>query len=151
MTEQSTDDSTMSEAELETEELTTPRPELGDYQPAEGREIATLAAEKADDKKADDIKIFDVQGISQLADYLVLCSGQTSIKVRAIAQNVEDELTKAGHKLYGMEGMSDGLWVLLDFGTTIVHVMREQEREFYNLERLWSIARVENWTPAAKP
>lgn len=116
---------------------------------SDGRALVEAAAAKADEKKGDDIKIFDVQGVSVLADYYLLCSGQTSIKVRAIAQFVEEELTKAGHKLYGAEGMSDGLWVLLDFGTVIVHVMRTQEREFYNLERLWSQGRVEDWAPAA--
>ncbi|HEY9722978.1 MAG TPA: ribosome silencing factor [Oscillatoriaceae cyanobacterium] len=113
------------------------------------RAIVEMAAAKADDKKADQIKILDVEGISMLADYFLVCSGQTSIKVRAIAQFVEEELTNAGHKLYGMEGLADGVWVLLDFGTVIVHVMREKEREFYNLERLWAQGRVENYEPAA--
>lgn len=113
------------------------------------RTMVELAAEKADEKKADEIKILDVQGVSLLADYFLLCSGQTSIKVRAIAQHVEEELTKAGYKLHGMEGMQDGIWVLMDFGTLIVHVMRTQEREFYNLERLWSQGRVEEWNPQA--
>ena len=115
----------------------------------EGRRIIDMAAAKADDKKADDIKIIDVTGISMLADYYLVCSGQTSIKVRAIAQHIEEELTNAGHRLYGIEGMQDGLWVLLDFGTAIVHVMRQQEREFYNLERLWSQGKVETWQPQA--
>lgn len=114
----------------------------------EGRRIINMAAAKADDKKADDIKIIDVTGVSQLADYYLVCSGQTSVKVRAIAQHIEEELTNAGHRLYGIEGMSDGLWVLLDFGTAIVHVMREQEREFYNLERLWSTGKAESYRPA---
>lgn len=115
----------------------------------EGRALVELAAKLADEKKGDEIKIFDVEGVSLLADFYLLCSGQTSIKVKAIAQFIEEELTKAGHTLYGSEGMSDGLWVLLDFGTVIVHVMRTQEREFYNLERLWSQARVESWAPTA--
>jgi ribosome-associated protein len=115
----------------------------------EGRRIVEMAAAKADDKKADDIKLIDVTGVSQLADYYMICSGQTSVKVRAIAQHVEEELTNAGFRLYGIEGMSDGLWVLLDFGTCIVHLMRTQEREFYNLERLWSQGKVESYQPAA--
>ena len=115
----------------------------------DGRSLVEAAAAKADEKKADDIRILDVEGISSLADFYMLCSGQTTIKVRAIAQFVEEELTNAGHKLYGAEGMSDGLWVLLDFGTVIVHVMRTQEREFYNLERLWSQGRNEAWAPPA--
>ncbi|MFN3429516.1 MAG: ribosome silencing factor [Candidatus Sericytochromatia bacterium] len=114
----------------------------------EGRRIVDMAAAKADDKKADDIKIIDVTGISMLADFYLVCSGQTSVKVRAIAQHVEEELTNAGHRLYGIEGMSDGLWVLLDFGVCIVHVMRQQEREFYNLERLWATGKVETFQSA---
>lgn len=114
----------------------------------QARRIIEMAAAKADDKKADDIKIIDVTGVSQLADFYLVCSGQTSVKVRAIAQHIEEELTNAGNRLYGIEGMSDGLWVLLDFGTAIVHVMREQEREFYNLERLWSTGKSESYQPA---
>ncbi|MDB5100007.1 MAG: ribosome silencing factor [Cyanobacteria bacterium RYN_339] len=115
---------------------------------SDGRALVELAASKADDKKGDEIMIFDVQGVSTLADFYLLCSGQTNIKVRAVAQFIEEELTNAGHKLYGMEGMADGLWVLLDFGTVIVHIMRTQEREFYNLERLWNQGMIEKWAPA---
>jgi ribosome-associated protein len=112
------------------------------------RALVELAAHKADDKKADDIVIVDMHGVSLLADYFLLCSGQTSIKVRAVASHIEEELTKAGYHLYGQEGMADGLWVLLDFGTVIVHVMRDKEREFYNLERLWGQGRQEHWASA---
>lgn len=110
-----------------------------------------MAAAKAEDKKADDIKLFDLNGISLIADRVLLCSGQTTVKVRAIAQYVEEELTKAGYTLYGSEGWSDAVWVLLDFGTVIVHVLRTEEREFYNLERLWSQAPVAAWAPATNP
>lgn len=112
------------------------------------RLIVDLAADKADDKKAEDIKIIDVTGVSMLADFYLICSGQTSVKTRAIAQNIEEELTNAGHRLYGIEGLRDGLWVLLDFGSVIVHVMRTEEREFYNLERLWSAGKVETFQPS---
>lgn len=110
--------------------------------------LIEMAANKADDKKADDIKLFDLNGISLIADRVLLCSGQTTVKVRAVAQHVEEELTKAGYTLYGSEGWSDSVWVLLDFGTVIVHVLRTQEREFYNLERLWSQAPSVSWEPA---
>lgn len=115
---------------------------------AASRALVELAANKADDKKADDIKIFDLQGVSLLADYILLCSGQTTVKTKAIAQYVEEELTKAGHTLHGSEGWTEAVWILLDFGTLIVHVMRDKEREYYNLERLWSQGHVESWTPA---
>lgn len=114
----------------------------------ESRALVELAADKADDKKADDIKIFDLQGISLMADYILLCSGQTTVKVKAVAQYIEEEVTKAGYKLHGSEGWAEGVWILLDFGTLIVHVMRDKEREYYNMERLWSQAKIESWQPA---
>ena len=113
----------------------------------EGRELVQLIAEKADEKKAGDIKILDMEGVSLLADYMIVCSGNTAIQVRAIAQHINEELKKLDQKIYGLEGMSEGHWVLLDFGTVIVHVMRAEEREFYNLERLWSQSRIETWEP----
>lgn len=113
----------------------------------DARAVVEMAAKLADDKKADNIKILDVQGVSLLADYFLLCGGETAVKVRAIANHIEEELTNAGHKIYGMEGITEGHWVLLDFGTVIVHVMRNQEREFYNLERLWSQGKVETYQP----
>ena len=117
----------------------------------DARAVVEQAAKLADDKKADNIKILDVEGVSLMADYFLLCGGETAIKVRAIAQYIEEELTNAGHKLYGMEGLSEGHWVLLDFGAVIVHIMRNQEREFYNLERLWSQGKMEIYRPDQLP
>ena len=117
----------------------------------DSRALVELAANKADDKKADDIKIFDLQGISLMADFILLCSGQTTVKVKAVAQHIEEEVTKAGYTLQGSEGWAEGVWILLDFGTLIVHVMRDKEREYYNMERLWSQAKIESWEPAAQP
>ena len=117
----------------------------------DSRALVELAANKADDKKADDIKIFDLQGISLMADFILLCSGQTTVKVKAVAQHIEEEVTKAGYTLQGSEGWAEGVWILLDFGTLIVHVMRDKERESYNMERLWSQAKIESWEPAAQP
>ncbi len=114
----------------------------------DSRALVELAANKADDKKADDIKIFDLQGVSLMADYILLGSGQTTVKVKAIAQYIEEELTDAGYKLQGSEGWAEAVWILLDFGTLVVHVMRDKEREYYNLERLWSQAKIESWQPS---
>ena len=116
----------------------------------DSRALVELAANKADDKKADDIKIFDLQGVSLMADYILLCSGQTTVKVKAVAQHIEEEVTKAGYALQGSEGWAEGVWILLDFGTLIVHVMRDKEREYYNMERLWSQAKIESWEPATQ-
>lgn len=106
----------------------------------DGQALAERIAELADDKKGDRIQIFNMEGISILADYYVLVSGQTTVKTKAIASHIEDELEKQGEKTYGKEGQSEGTWLLLDYGNVIVHVMREPEREHYMLERLWAHA-----------
>lgn len=111
------------------------------------REIVELAAAKADEKKADDITIFHLEGQSTVADWTLVCSGQTNVKVRAIADFVDNELMKAGLTRYGVEGLQDGLWILLDYGTVIIHVLRQEEREFYNLERLWGQLPSEKYAP----
>lgn len=105
-------------------------------------ELSQLAAVAADEKKATAIIMLDLEQVSAVVDYFVICNGSSSIQVRAIAHHIEDRVTQAGHKLYRIEGMAHGTWVLLDFGVTVVHVMRDREREFYNLERLWATGRM---------
>ncbi len=104
--------------------------------------MSTLAAQAADEKKGQAIALIDLQSVSLMADYFVLCNGQTPIQVRAIARHIEDKLAEAGYQLRRVEGMHEGRWVLMDFGAVIVHVMHEHEREFYNLERLWNQGRL---------
>jgi iojap-related protein len=113
-------------------------------------EMAQWAAFAADEKKARDVRILDIRGISPVADYFVICSGNSGIHVRAIADHVEKQLTEKGLSLDHAEGYRAGRWVLLDFGDLVVHVMQDEERAFYNLERLWGDAvEVAVRTPAA--
>jgi len=101
-----------------------------------------MAALSADDKKGMEVRILDIRSISTMADYFVICSGTSTTHVRAIADNVEQTLSKQhGLVLHHMEGYQNGRWILLDFGDLVVHVMHEDERHFYNLERLWGDAR----------
>lgn len=109
--------------------------------------MAELVADAADDKKASAITLIDVEKVSSVTDYFVVCAGATSIQVKAIAQHIEDTLLEAGCQLYHSEGANTASWVLLDFGSVVVHVMLEREREFYNLERLWSNGQVTPWAP----
>lgn len=103
------------------------------------RTLSNLAAQAADEKKAKAIVLLDLEAVSTMADYFVICNGATPLQVRAIAQHVEETLTEAGYRLYRpIEGLTAGSWVLLDFGVVIVHVMLDREREFYGLERLWT-------------
>lgn len=108
---------------------------------ASSSELALLAAEAASDKRATDIMAMDVAELLVVTDYFVICTGNTDIQVRAIAEEVEDRLREVGGiKPIGREGVSEGKWVLLDFADLVVHVFQPEEREFYRLEKLWSDA-----------
>jgi len=106
----------------------------------DSRELALLAAKAMDDKKARDISILELKDLSLITDYFVLANGTSRTQTQAIADNVEEELEKAGLKLIRREGYPEGRWILLDFGLIIAHIFQEEERLFYNLERLWGDA-----------
>lgn len=107
----------------------------------EATDLALAAASVADEKKGRNVRVLDIRSISTVADYFVICAGTNSTQTRAIAEAVEDRLTGLGLPLHHMEGYQNGRWILLDFGYVVVHVMHEEERNFYNLERLWGDAR----------
>jgi ribosome-associated protein len=111
-------------------------------EPAEEEALATArrAVELASDKKASDIVLLEVRGLTTLADYFVICSGQSERQLGAIADGVVEGLREVGTRPIGREGAANAHWLLLDFGSVIVHVMAPPEREFYQLERLWADA-----------
>ncbi|MEC9491075.1 MAG: ribosome silencing factor [Halanaerobiales bacterium] len=104
------------------------------------KDIALLAADAADDKKAEDIDILNVQGLTVIADYFVLCSANSDQQVRAVARSIDEKLSEIGIEPKKIAGMDDARWVLLDYADVIVHVFHKREREYYDLERLWSDA-----------
>ena len=99
--------------------------------------MAKLAYKALDDKKGEDIKVIDISEISVLADYFIIANGTNDIQVRALVESVEEELNKAGFEVKQREGYGLGSWVLLDFGSIIVHVFDKENRLFYDLERIW--------------
>ena len=101
------------------------------------KEMAKLAYLALEDKKAEDITIIDISGVSVLADYFIIANGTNSNQVVAMADNVDEELHKAGHPAKQVEGYREGNWVLLDYGDIIVHVFDRENRLFYDLERIW--------------
>lgn len=103
----------------------------------QARDLAQLAASAAEDKRASDIVALDVTAHFPLADVFVLASAPNDRQVQAIVDNVEEKLREAGAKPLRREGEREGRWVLLDFGDIIVHVQHEEERVYYQLERLW--------------
>ena len=98
------------------------------------------AAEAASNKKAHNIVILDLRGISTVTDSFMICSANSTTQVQAIADHIEEELTKQGMKALRREGYRDAQWILLDYGSCIAHVFVEEDRRFYDLERLWSEA-----------
>ena len=100
--------------------------------------MVKIAYDALDDKLAEDIKIIDIRNISVLADYFIIANGTNESQVRALVDNVEETLGKAGYEVKQREGYGLGSWVLLDFGDIIVHVFDRENRLFYDLERIWS-------------
>ena len=104
--------------------------------------LLQLVYDAADDKRADDIVVLNMKGISLLADYFVLASGGSDRQVQAIAREVIDQATENGISVKSVEGFDAAKWVLIDLGDVVAHVFHHDEREFYNLERLWREAPV---------
>lgn len=109
------------------------------------KETAALICRAASAKKANGIVIMDMEGIMLSTDFFVVCSANTATQSRAIADNIEEELDKAGIKLGHKEGYREGEWILMDYGEAVAHIFREEAREYYSLERLWSDAKTENY------
>lgn len=103
-------------------------------------QLAMEAATAAADKKAKDIKILDIESLTPMADCFVICSASSSTQIEAVARAVEEKVEQLGVRCRAREGLTEARWVLLDFGDLVVHVFRPEEREFYNLERLWGDA-----------
>ena len=102
------------------------------------REIAAIAAKALDDKRAKDIVVLKVDEMTVITDYMVIATGSSVPQVKALCENVEDELAKADVFARRREGLGDGHWCVLDYGDVMVHVFHEQDREYYQLERLWA-------------
>jgi ribosome-associated protein len=102
------------------------------------REKALGCARAAIDRKAENVKILDLSNLSGFTDFFVLCSGMSDRQVKAIAEGVEQSMKASGRTLLSSEGMSEGRWVLMDFGDVVVHVFLDALREYYDLENLWT-------------
>jgi ribosome-associated protein len=100
-------------------------------------EIAKLSARAALDKKAEDLIVLDVSGISSFADYFVIMSGRSTRHVQGLAEAVESKLRTKRMSNANTEGLKEGLWVLLDYDDVIVHIFYKETRGFYDLEGLW--------------
>jgi ribosome-associated protein len=102
--------------------------------------LARRVVDLASDKKASDIVLLEIYGLTSLADYFVICSGQSERQLNAISDGIAEGLRDEGVKPIGREGSANAHWMLIDYGSVIVHVMAPPERDFYQLERLWAEA-----------
>ena len=100
-------------------------------------DIKKIAIDALENVKGLDIKVIDIKGISNFADYMIVASGTSVTHVKALAREVSDTLRKSGVKPLNEDGMDIGEWVLVDLGDVVVHVMRPEVREYYDLEKLW--------------
>jgi ribosome silencing factor RsfS/YbeB/iojap len=101
--------------------------------------LKTVVIDALDDMKALEVKVLDVRGLTDIADFMVIASGTSDRHVRSVAQRVVEKTKEAGFRPHGVEGQQDGDWVLIDLSEMIVHVMLPRVREFYGLEKLWDM------------
>ena len=105
-------------------------------------EMVKLAKTALEDKKAGDIKVIDISGVSVLADYFIIADGSNVNQVQAMVDNVDEVLGRAGYECKQMEGFGTGGWILMDYGDIIVHAFCREDRLFYDLERIWRDGKV---------
>lgn len=103
----------------------------------QSKEMTSLVIKALEDKKAEDIRIIDISEVSVLADYFIIASGTNRSQIQAITDHVEEVLGKKGLHVKQTEGYASANWILMDFGDLIVHIFDQENRAFYDLERIW--------------
>lgn len=103
----------------------------------EGEQMARLACKALESKKAMDIKVIDIHEVSVLADYFIITTASNPNQVQAMVDHVEETLGRAGYEIKHVEGGRGSSWILMDFGDIILHIFDEENRLFYDLERIW--------------
>lgn len=106
------------------------------------KEYCKAAVAALEDRKAEDVKVIDIQEISPVADYFVIANGTNQNQIQAMRDACEEALYKAGLKIKQIEGNSNSTWILMDYGDIIVHIFSKEDRLFYDLERIWRDGKV---------
>lgn len=101
------------------------------------KKTAYLAVQALEDKKAEDVKVLDISGITVLADYFLIAGGTNRNQVQAMADNVQELLGRENIHPKQVEGYQSANWILLDYGDVVIHLFDKENRRFYDLERLW--------------
>lgn len=103
----------------------------------QSKKMTKLAIAALEDKKANDVRVIDIAGVSVIADYFVIASGSNTNQVQAMADSVREALGRAGHEPRQVEGYGSANWILMDYNDIIVHIFSDESRTFYDLERIW--------------
>ena len=115
-----------------------------------GEDLAKACVKAAEEIQAERIRVWDMRGVSNLTDFMIVCSGSSMPHLRAIIRDVAGIVEKEnGVKAVYLEGKADSRWVVLDYIDVMVHVMHEEMREFYGLEELWAAAKELEWNTGA--
>ena len=105
-------------------------------------ELKDLVVEVMVDQKAEDIVVMDICDITVIADYFIVCTARNDAQMRAISKEITDKLNEEGYDIKRREGEAESGWILMDWKDIIVHIFKESEREFYDLERVWGDATI---------
>ncbi|MCT2537629.1 ribosome silencing factor [Aquibacillus koreensis] len=106
----------------------------------DSKQLANIAAKACDDKRGEDIVILDMQDVSLIADYFLICQGSSERQVQAIAREIKEQAEENEITIKRLEGFEQARWILVDLGDVVCHVFHKDERHYYNLERLWGDA-----------
>ncbi len=106
------------------------------------KEMMKLAVQALEEKKSIDIKVINISDVSVIADYFIITSGSNTNQVQALSDNVADELSKSGIKCRQIEGYNSANWILMDYNDIIIHIFNQEDRLFYDLERIWKDGKV---------
>ncbi|KQL20590.1 ribosome silencing factor [Cytobacillus solani] len=109
------------------------------------RDLLLTTVKAADDKRAEQIVALNMKGISLIADYFLICHGNSDKQVQAIAKEMKEKAEELGYFVKRMEGFDEARWILVDFGDVVAHIFHRDERGYYNLERLWGDAPIESF------
>lgn len=113
-------------------------------------ELAKKAARLLDDKKAERVNVIEIQEISSLGDYFVIATGTSTTHVRALADELEEKLKAEGLPPARVEGYRSNSWILLDWGSVVIHIFTQEGRDFYDLDRLWADGKKVEWSPCSE-
>lgn len=104
-------------------------------------DMVKLAVKCMDSKKAEDITVLDVRGLTAMTDYFIICNGNSAPQMRAIYEETDEKLSEQGTEPKSRDGFRDTYWILMDYGDMIVHIFNKESRDFYSIENLWADAK----------